>query len=212
METNQPGINIPKKQLSQKQKLFVEAWNGDEIEAMQIAGYQGAPAYLKQKCKEMLRDPFIMEAIKDRSKYIAKTQDAIWSREERQKFWTQIAKNNDPYVRQELDKFGNPKPEEYKPNIPMQQRLKATEMLGKVEGDFVDRVDINNTMTLNQIIMHSYESPEGEDMDIESIEAEYRKIRDAKRLAEGKDQEKIEDAEFTESEETEDDDTGYSFI
>jgi phage terminase small subunit len=209
MENNQ-GLNIPAKQLSQKRRLFAEAYAGDEVEAMQLAGYQGDPNYLRQKAQQLLKDPLVMEAIKDRSKYTATTKEAIWNREERQVFWTQVAKNKDPYARQELDKFGNPIPEEHKPNIPIQQRLKATEMLGKSEGDFVDRIDMNTNISLQQIIMNSYELPPSDDMSIEEIEAEYRKVRDARRLTENKDEEEeIEDAEF---EESEDSDSGYSFI
>jgi len=170
--------------LSQYQRLFVEAYVGDVVEAARLAGYKGEDSYLRRVGNNLLTMPKVQEALKKRSKFTAKTKDLAWGREERMEFWTQIAKNTDPYARQEMDKFGNPIPLELTPNIPMQQRLKATEMLGKAEGDFVDRIETNTTLTLQQIIMESYyiDDNSQDEMSIEDIEAEYRRVRDSKEI------------------------------
>jgi hypothetical protein len=199
---------IQNKTMSKMRRMFAEAYVGDGVEACLMAGYKGSPQYLSQKANELLKDPLIQEAIKERSRYMASTKNAIMNREERQELWSNIAKNNDPYARAELDKFGNPLPEDHKPNIPIQQRLKATEMLAKSEGDFVERLDINTNITLQQIIMDSYHiGKDDDDMSLEDIEVQYRRVRDANKQIEHD-----EPPEDEEDPEVNDDSKGYSFI
>jgi hypothetical protein len=163
--------------LSQKHKLFVEAYDGNLIEAMRVAGYEGSDMYLKQKGELLMEEPLIIEAIKERSKYIASLKNAIATREERQLLWTQIMKNEDPYRKEELDPNGVPIPEG---NIPIPIRLKASELLGKSEADFVDKVDVTQTLTLSDIILKSYDKESTKS--IEDIEAEYYKMQEDKEL------------------------------
>lgn len=164
--------------LSEKHKLFVQAYAGDTAHAMRVAGYSGADSYLEQKGEQLLKRPHILEAIKQRSKYELTTRKAIADREDRQEWWTSIMRNQDEDARPELDKFGNPMPDDYRPNIPLQQRLKASELLARSEGDFVDRLEVDSNMSLTQIVMSSYEVKDQEDMSLEDIEAEYRRVRD----------------------------------
>jgi hypothetical protein len=194
--------------LSVKQKLFVEAYAGDVVEALRVAGYQGDPRYLQQKGSELLREPKIIEALKIRSQYMATKIKVKADREERQEYWTNIMRNEDPDARPELDKDGNPLPENYKPNIPYAIRLKASELLGKSEGDFIDRIDMDTTISLTNIIMNSYQLPEGEDLPIEAIEAQYRAVRELRKKKK-EEQEEIEDALLLEDKS---DDSPYSFI
>lgn len=163
--------------LSKKHRVFVEAFDGDVIYAMRVAGFTGTDTYLTQKGKELLAMPLIQKAIEDRKKYLSDLKAAIATREERQLLWTQIMKNEDPYRKEELDDNGVPVPEG---NIPLPIRLKASELLGKSEADFVDKVDINHNVTLSDIILKSYSTDDGRS--IEDIEAEYYALEESKAI------------------------------
>lgn len=159
--------------LSKREMLFVEAFDGDEIYALRIAGYTGADAYLRQLSSNLLKRPDIIEAIKHRDDFKTTTNKVIANREERQALWTSIMRNNDPYHREEVDANGIPIPEA---NIPIPIRLKASELLGKSEADFVEKIDINAQMTITDVIRQSYLSQDDEDID--AIEAEYNTLKE----------------------------------
>jgi hypothetical protein len=159
--------------LSKQHRLFVEAYDGDEIYAMRVAGYAGADSYLRSKATDLLKQPLIIEAIKDRSKYTLATKNAIATREERQALWTAIMKNQDPYHIEPKDANGLPR-ENIDPNIPLATRLKASELLGKSEADFVDRVESTVTHSISELIQQSYI----DDTPIEAIEAAYTKAKE----------------------------------
>ena len=163
--------------LSKKHRIFIEAFDGDIIYAMRVAGFTGADNYLLRRGEELLKTPLIQKAIEDRKKYIKNMKDAIATREERQLLWTQIMKNQDPYRKEEVDENGIPIPES---NIPLPVRLKASELLGKSEADFIEKIDVSHTVTLSDIIMKSYDN--GTTKSIEEIEAEYYKIQETKGL------------------------------
>lgn len=163
--------------LSRKHRMFIEAYDGDLVQAMRVAGYNGTDVYLKQKGEELLSTPLIKKGIEDRRKYIANLKDVIATREERQALWTQIMKNEDPYRKEELDPNGVPIPEG---NIPLPIRLKASELLGKSEADFIDKVDVNHSVTLSDIILKSY--TKDDEKTLEEIEAEYYSIEEAKQI------------------------------
>jgi hypothetical protein len=65
------------------------------------------------------------------------TSQAIATREERQSFWTAMMRGEEP---------GEPK-----------DRLKASELLGRSQGDFIDRVDA----TTRIIVEHVHEAIDG---------------------------------------------------
>jgi hypothetical protein len=163
--------------LSKSHRKFVEAFDGDIVPAMRIAGYTGSDNYLKQKGETLLATPLIQKAIEDRRKYVAELKDIIATREERQVLWTQIMKNEDPYRKEELDDNGVPIPEK---NIPLPIRLKASELLGKSEADFVEKVDINHNVSLSDIILKSYDNSSGKS--VEEIEAEYYAVKELDQL------------------------------
>jgi len=163
--------------LNPRYRLFVEAYDGDETYAARIAGYTGSDRYLKEKGLALLKNPEIVEAIKERSKYLNNMKSAIATREERQKLWTDIMKNNDPHRKEELDGNGIPIPEG---NIPLVTRLKASELLGKSEADFIDKIDVNHTVTLSDIILKSYEKDETKSL--EDIEAEYYRLKEPQNI------------------------------
>jgi len=176
--------------LSKKQRLFADAFCGDTLEAMQIAGYQGDNNYLKAQGNQLLQHPDVMEIIKTRAKFAVRTQNAVASRDERMEFWTNIMKNQDEHANDERDSSGIPIPKE-NINIPMNMRLKASELLAKAEGDFIERVDFTGKVTISDVIQSSYKI---EDKTIEAIEAEYMVLREQKR----KQKEEAEQLEYDE--------------
>lgn len=162
--------------LSQKHRVFVEAYDGDAVYAMRVAGWNGSDQALSRKADELLSMPLIQEAIKERSRGIAKLKDIIATREERQIILTAVMRNRDPHYREEKDSSGVPLDE---PNIPLPTRLKALELLGKGEGDFVDRIDLNVTKTITDVISESYHV----DTPLEVLRAERDRLKLAKAAA-----------------------------
>lgn len=161
--------------LNRKVRLFVEAYVGDIPTAMLAAGFEGHPTYLKQKGEEFLANPVIQEAIKERSRYMAKTLNVIADRDERLAFLTNVMRNHDPDYIEEKDANGLPIKQG---NIPLQNRLKAVELLGKAHGDFVENVNLNANVAITDLVMASYKVKES----IEDIEAEYYRAKEAEAL------------------------------
>lgn len=158
--------------LNQKHRTFVDVYDGDDVKSMQLAGFQGATQYLKVLAKTLLDDPLIQAAIRDRDKYRSTQAGNIATREERQMLWSEIMRNKDPHKLEERDPVTNmPVPPS---NIPMQYRLKASELLGKSEADFVDKLQVEGNLTITDIIQKSYLP---DDASIEAIEAEYYKAK-----------------------------------
>ena len=106
-----PGFTNPN--LTAKQLAFIEAWAGNGTEAAKAAGYK----HPRQAAAENLRKDYILEAIKQREK--ERENDLIATREERQRFWTAM-------FRDELQDS--------------KDRLKASELLGRSEADFIERM------------------------------------------------------------------------
>ena len=128
----------------------MDAYAGDEIQAMRIAGFNGTDRHLRSKAEKMLQNPMIQDAIKHRDFFVDKSKKAKMDREELQNFWSDIARNNDPYAIEEFDPVTNvPKPKE---NIPIQARLKASEMVGKSDGMFVDKLDVSGNVTITDLV------------------------------------------------------------
>ena len=104
--------------LTERQRRFCEAYSsngGNALDAARQAGYkkpdpQGA---------ENLGKPSIKAAIEKLR--LATTSAAIMTRQERQAFWTLVARSKDE---------------------DMKDRLKASELLGKSQGDFINRTEI----------------------------------------------------------------------
>ena len=148
--------------LSHKHRLFVECFDGDIEKAARLAGFTGTSAALLEKGKELLANPDIVKALKFRSEMESKTMKVVADRQERQFFWSELMKNRDPYVdpAQPTEDGEPPKP------IPLQLRIKASEMLGKSEADFIEKVEMNVQHSLADLITQAYAIP---DEDIETI-------------------------------------------
>jgi phage terminase small subunit len=100
-----------------KQRAFVEAYCGNATEAALQAGY--SPKTAAFIGAENLKKPKIAAALKERED--KRLASLIATREERQRFWTSMMRDED---RKEAD------------------RLKASELLAKSEGDFLERREI----------------------------------------------------------------------
>jgi len=107
--------------LTYKQQAFVNAYCGNATEAALKAGY--APDYASRQGSQLLEKPSIKDAIRAREK--EREMPLIASREQRQKFWSEVM----------LD-----------PEQEMQHRLKAAELLGKSECDFSERLQIDGSV------------------------------------------------------------------
>ena len=115
--------------LTQKQRIFVDAFMGNAKEAAEKAGYRN-PAIIGH---ENLKKPAILHAIRKRDDRIQDKIDItgkqyiIATRKERQEFWSDSMKDT---------------------SLDMQQRLKASELLGKSEADFTDRLLISKPLLI----------------------------------------------------------------
>lgn len=114
--------------LTEKQRRFCEVYaenGGNALAAARAAGYkkpdpQGA---------ENLGKPRIVAALEALRE--ATTSKAIATREERQTFWTSI-------LRGEM------------PDAEMKDRLKASELLGRSQADFIERVDATHRFVIER--------------------------------------------------------------
>lgn len=106
--------------LTEKQRKFVEAYMGDAegnaTEAARLAGYSGDEDALAVRGAENVRKRKIREAIRERQQ----KDPLVASRKERQSFWTAVMRGEE----------GDPDTKD---------RLTAAKMLGKSQGDFVER-------------------------------------------------------------------------
>lgn len=108
--------------LTEKQRRFVEAYmgeaDGNATEAARIAGYSGDEAALAVRGSENVRKRKIRIAIRER----VKKDPLIATRKERQHFWTKVMhgelEGEDPTLN---------------------ERLRASKLLGKSQADFVER-------------------------------------------------------------------------
>ena len=108
--------------LTHKQQAFIENYTGNATEAAKLAGYSEATAYsLGQR---LLKQPQIAEAIRAREQ--ERQAPNIADREQRFAFWTSIMRDTNESTR---------------------DRLKASELLAKAEGDFIDRVNLHQEQT-----------------------------------------------------------------
>ena len=153
--------------MTKQHYLFCEAYTGDNVQAMKEAGFEGSDQELDKKAKQFLSLHTIVEAIKQRNLYRNSTAKIIATREERQAFWTALMRNEDPHYIPEVNDKGVSKPKE---NLPLPMRLKASELLGKSETDFVERLDMNHNISITDVIKESYTI--GND-NLDAIEAQY---------------------------------------
>ena len=101
--------------LTTKQKAFVAAYRGNAAEAARIAGY--SPKWADRQGHTLIeKNGEIAAAIREREE--KRVNSLILSREERQIFWSNVVRD---------------------PDEDMKNRLKASELLGRSEGDYLER-------------------------------------------------------------------------
>lgn len=115
--------------LTARQQAFVDAYAGNATDAARKAGYKGTDATLGQVGHENLKKPEIARAIQARN--AGPAQRRIATREDRQAIWTQVM----------LD-----------PGEKTSDRLKASELLGRSEADFTDKLQVDAKVTLEQLL------------------------------------------------------------
>lgn len=110
--------------MTPKQRRFVELYNGNATEAAIAAGYSRKTA--RSIGQRILTNVDISEAIKARED--KELRHFIANREERQRLWTEIM--NDPEMK-------------------TSDRLRASELLGRSEGDFIERQAVELSGSVN---------------------------------------------------------------
>jgi len=118
---------MDKNKLTTKQQRFVDFYDGNATEACRKAGYKGNENTLNQMANKLVRNGKIKTAIEKREKLSNKR--IIMDRESRQELWTMIA----------LDKEER-----------TDTRLRASELLGKSEGDFIDRHELSGNIAIEE--------------------------------------------------------------
>ena len=105
-----------KRGFTPRQKKFIAAYNGNITQAALDAGYSPKTAYSIGQA--LLKNLEIRKAIEKRE--AKKVNKLIMDREERQAFWSEMARGKVPRTKAD-------------------HRLRASELLGKSEGDFLER-------------------------------------------------------------------------
>ena len=121
--------------MTHRQELFIQEYL-NSLNATQSAiraGYSPKTAY--SIGQRLLKNVEVLQAINTAMNERKNT--LIATREQRQEFWTSVMLDTD---------------------TAMKDRLKASELLGKSEGDFTDKVQANiSGMTLADLVMEDYE-------------------------------------------------------
>jgi hypothetical protein len=173
MEDLDKFLMITKPALTSKERLFVRAFTGDTVYALRTAGYDGKDEYLIELGRQMLSRTDIKVAIMENLNKAEKKESAILSKIERMELLSALARNSDPYTKLVKNEFGVedlPAP----PSIP--ERLKAIDMLNKMEGEYTKNINVKHEYSLSDMVLQSYQD---DTLPIDTIEAEYLRVRDA---------------------------------
>lgn len=111
--------------LTSRARKFAEVFAGNGTEAARTAGYAGSDTVLATQAGRLLRNAEVKKLIAAREKL--ELRPLVANRQARQAFWTQAMQ----------DKDGN-----------MFCRLKASELLGRSEADFTDKVEASGSVTV----------------------------------------------------------------
>lgn len=138
---------IPRDRLETFVEVYMKTTNASE--AARAAGYKGSPKVVSESARKLLRRKDVLEMI-ETARLVRKATN-IATREERQQFWSSVMRGEDietvnPVTGQPMQ--GPP---------PMAARMKASELLGKSEGDFIKRVEVNHG---GQVVLVKAEIPD----------------------------------------------------
>lgn len=118
------NIRVERK-LSKKQQRFIDLYNGNGTETARQAGYAGSDKVLGITAAKLLGNARVLAEVRHReSKEI---RPKIVTRLQRQEFWTRIMSDE---------------------ALSIKDRLRASELLGKSEADFSERIQIDNAEEL----------------------------------------------------------------
>lgn len=107
-------------ELTPKEQLFVAAYQGNTTEAARAAGYKcTSSASYTAVGRSVISRPHVALAIRRKSELVF--NPLIADKQERQGFWSKVMRDED---------------------MPILARLRASELLGKSCGDFLDRAEI----------------------------------------------------------------------
>jgi len=123
------------KKLTAMQRRFVDFYEGNATDAARQAGYSD-PAYGRQ----LITNPNVHDAIQER--VVEERSGLIASRKERQELWTAIARGE--ILIETVTNDG----EVVTLPVSIKDRLTASALLGKSEGDFVMRKDAEKPITI----------------------------------------------------------------
>ena len=119
--------------LTEKQRRFVEGYSsngGNALQAATAAGY-AKPQKISFRLLDNVGIRKAIEALR-----LTTTSTAIMTREERQRLWSAMIRDR---------------------SIPTMARLRASELLGKSQGDFIDRQElsggINGSITITRTVV-----------------------------------------------------------
>jgi len=104
-------------ELTDRQAKFALLYNGNGVETARKAGYTGSYGALGKTAHDLLKNPKVVAAIRERESQ--ELSPLIASRIQRQKFWSRMM----------LDS-----------KLDMSCRLRASELLAKSEGDFTEKI------------------------------------------------------------------------
>jgi phage terminase small subunit len=127
-----------KDELTQKQRLFVEAYigacNGNARESARMAGYSGDDNALSQRAFELVRNPKIAELIGVR------VQEAVMAANEVLSELSAIAKADwQNFLEIRRDNEGEP----ISATLKLADKIRTLELLGKYHKLFSDRIDVD---------------------------------------------------------------------
>jgi phage terminase small subunit len=132
--TLRPRPKTSRDLISERERRFVERFmaSGNATKAAEQAGYSNKTA--SQIGYRLLRKVQIQAAIADRTQ----GDPAVWTREDRQRFWTAIASGATRYE-----------------SATLRDRLKASELLGRSQADFIDRHELEAGPSLVDLLAQS---------------------------------------------------------
>ena len=128
-----PGVrDVPEQRL----RLFVEAYtrNPNGAEAAAAAGYKGNAKARSEQASRLLERDDVQAMIAAATEKVHEAKPGIMTREERQELWSQIARGELTAPVVVGDTVMDIAP-------PWAMRLRASELLGKAQGDFIERVE-----------------------------------------------------------------------
>lgn len=121
--------------MTTKQRRFAEVYAGNGVTAAREAGYGGNERTLAVTAHHLLRNPNILIEIRARASACeSNVAFSVATRLERQAFWTYIM-SSDAYS--------------------MTERLRASELLAKSEGDFIKYVELDTSSSIVERLMEA---------------------------------------------------------